>query len=86
MLFWVVAVLALAVGALILALVPGDRPAARSGRFDLPGAVGLGAALICLLLAVSKGADWGWGSATTLTLFAAVVVLLPAWGCSGNCG
>ncbi|NEE38598.1 MFS transporter, partial [Streptomyces sp. SID7982] len=34
----------------------------------------------CLLLAVSKGADWGWGSATTLSLFAAVLVLLPAWG------
>ncbi|MFD6801113.1 MFS transporter [Streptomyces cyaneofuscatus] len=83
-LFWVVAVLAVAVGALILALVPGDRPADRpagtSSRFDLPGAIGLGAALIALLLAVSKGADWGWGSATTLTLFAAALVLLPAWG------
>ncbi|MFF3096217.1 MFS transporter [Streptomyces cyaneofuscatus] len=79
-LFWVVAVLAVAVGALILTLVPGDRPAGTSSRFDLPGAIGLGAALIALLLAVSKGADWGWGSATTLTLFAAALVLLPAWG------
>ncbi|MEV7899657.1 MFS transporter [Streptomyces cyaneofuscatus] len=80
-LFWVVAVLALAVGALILALVPADRPAtAAAGRFDLPGAIGLGAALIALLLAVSKGADWGWGSATTLTLFAAALILLPTWG------
>ncbi|MFD3972471.1 MFS transporter [Streptomyces cyaneofuscatus] len=83
-LFWVVAVLALAVGALITALVPADRPADRPasarGRFDVPGALGLGAALIALLLAVSKGADWGWGSATTLTLFAAALVLLPAWG------
>ncbi|MFB8102608.1 MFS transporter [Streptomyces sp. NPDC056007] len=79
-LFWVVAVLALAVGALILALVPGDRPAGARSTFDLPGAIGLGAALVCLLLAVSKGADWGWGSATTLGLFAAVLVLLPAWG------
>ncbi|MEI7030873.1 MFS transporter [Streptomyces pratensis] len=78
-LFWVVAALALAVGALILALVPGDRPATVSGGFDLPGAIGLGSALVCLLLAVSKGADWGWGSATTLSLFAAVLVLLPAW-------
>ncbi|NEE05076.1 MFS transporter, partial [Streptomyces sp. SID7499] len=51
----------------------------RSTGFDLLGAVGLGTALICLLLAVSKGADWGWGSATTLALFAAVLVLLPAW-------
>ncbi|WP_127467804.1 MFS transporter [Streptomyces sp. B27] len=79
-LFWVVAVLALAVGALIAALVPADRPAtAAAGRFDLPGAIGLGAALIALLLAVSKGADWGWSSAPTLTLFAAALVLLPAW-------
>ncbi|MBT3076562.1 MULTISPECIES: MFS transporter [Streptomyces] len=79
-LFWVVAVLALAVGALIAALVPADRPStAAAGRFDLPGAIGLGAALIALLLAVSKGADWGWSSATTLTLFAAALVLLPAW-------
>ncbi|MGA6173814.1 MFS transporter [Streptomyces sp. NPDC012600] len=80
-LFWVVAALALAVGALIRALVPADRPAtAPAGRFDLVGAIGLGAALIALLLAVSKGADWGWSSATTLTLFAAALVLLPAWG------
>ncbi|MFD4277137.1 MFS transporter [Streptomyces cyaneofuscatus] len=80
-LFWVVAVLALAVGALILTLVPADRPATTvAGHFDLPGAIGLGAALIALLLAVSKGADWGWGSATTLTLFAAALILLPAWG------
>ncbi|POG44863.1 MFS transporter [Streptomyces sp. ZL-24] len=79
-LFWVVAVLALAVGTLITALVPADRPAtAAAGRFDLPGAIGLGAALIALLLAVSKGADWGWSSATTLTLFASALVLLPAW-------
>ncbi|MFE6487599.1 MFS transporter, partial [Streptomyces sp. NPDC057757] len=36
--------------------------------------------LICLLLGVSKGADWGWGSATTLGLLTAAVVLLLAWG------
>ncbi|MFW3461169.1 MFS transporter [Streptomyces microflavus] len=79
-LFWVVAALALAVGALIRTLVPADRPAGESGGFDLPGAIGLGSALIALLLAVSKGADWGWGSPTTLALFAAALVLLPAWG------
>jgi MFS family permease len=44
------------------------------------GALGLGAALVCLLLAVSKGADWGWASGTTLGLFAAAVVLLAGWG------
>lgn len=79
-LFWVVAALALAVGALIWFLVPAGRENSASGGFDVLGAIGLGAALICLLLGVSKGADWGWGSATTLGLLTAAVVLLLAWG------
>lgn len=79
-LFWVVAALALAVGTLIWIFVPGDRENKASGGFDLPGAIGLGSALICLLLAVSKGADWGWGSGTTLGLFAATVIVLLVWG------
>ncbi|WP_030971966.1 MFS transporter [Streptomyces sp. NRRL S-1824] len=79
-LFWVVAALALAVGTLIWIFVPGDRDNKASGGFDLPGAIGLGSALICLLLAVSKGADWGWGSGTTLGLFAAAVIVLLVWG------
>ncbi|MER5362366.1 MFS transporter [Streptomyces sp. NPDC002785] len=79
-LFWVVAALALAVGTLIWIFVPGGRENNTSGGFDLLGAIGLGSALVCLLLAVSKGADWGWGSGTTLGLFATAVILLLAWG------
>lgn len=79
-LFWVVAALALAVGTLIWVFVPGGRENNASGGFDLLGAIGLGSALICLLLAVSKGADWGWGSGTTLGLFAASVIVLLVWG------
>ncbi|WP_030212126.1 MFS transporter [Streptomyces bikiniensis] len=79
-LFWVAAGLSLLVGVLILRLVPAGRRAAAPGRFDLPGALGLGTGLVALLLAVSKGANWGWGSATTLGLLAAAVVVLLAWG------
>lgn len=79
-LFWVAAVLSLAVGVLLRLLVPAGRTDAAPGRFDVPGALGLGSALVCLLLAVSKGSDWGWGSATTLGLFTAAVVVLLAWG------
>ncbi len=50
------------------------------GRFDAIGAVGLGAALVCLLLAISKGSEWGWGSATVLGLLAAAAVLFVLWG------
>ncbi|EFL00028.1 LOW QUALITY PROTEIN: membrane transporter, partial [Streptomyces sp. SPB78] len=35
---------------------------------------------VCLLLGISKGADWGWGSATTLGLLGAAVVVLLLWG------
>ncbi|RDG38002.1 MFS transporter [Streptomyces corynorhini] len=79
-LFWGSAVLAAAVAMLIYALIP-DVPAAGKGqRFDVLGALGLGVGLVCLLLAVSKGADWGWGSGTILGLFVAAAVVLVAWG------
>ncbi|MET8968492.1 MFS transporter [Streptomyces hydrogenans] len=79
-LFWVAAALSAVVAALIWRRVPAGRRNPNPGRFDLPGALGLGAGLISLLLAVSKGATWGWGSATTLGLFAAAAVVLLAWG------
>ncbi|MCL7377759.1 MFS transporter [Streptomyces sp. 35G-GA-8] len=79
-LFWGSAVLATAIAVLIWFLIPSVPAAAKGQRFDAPGALGLGAGLVCLLLAISKGADWGWGSGTTLGLFAAAVVLLIGWG------
>ncbi|WP_329113136.1 MFS transporter [Streptomyces sp. NBC_01465] len=79
-LFWGSAGLATVVALLIWFLIPDVPAGAKGQRFDVLGALGLGAGLVCLLLAVSKGADWGWGSATTLGLFAAAVVVLVAWG------
>jgi MFS family permease len=80
-LFWVVAALALAVGTLIRFVVPAGQANTSAGNsFDLLGAAGLGVGLVCLLLGVSKGADWGWGSGTTLGLLGASVVVLLAWG------
>ncbi|MFI9567134.1 MFS transporter [Streptomyces rishiriensis] len=79
-LFWGSAALAAVVAVLIFLLVPDVPAGAKGQRFDLPGAVGLGVGLVCLLLAVSKGADWGWASATTLGLFALAVMALLAWG------
>ncbi|MDS0134478.1 MULTISPECIES: MFS transporter [unclassified Amycolatopsis] len=74
-LFWTAAGLGVVVTALVVALVP-ESPVRTGGRFDVPGAAGLSIALVCLLLAISKGADWGWGSAATLGLFAAAAVVL----------
>ncbi|MFC8227752.1 MFS transporter [Streptomyces sp. NPDC057287] len=79
-LFWGSAVLALMIAVLIWSFVPDVPAGAKGQRFDAPGAIGLAIGLVSLLLAISKGADWGWGSGTTLGLFAVAVVALGAWG------
>ncbi|MFH9041701.1 MFS transporter [Streptomyces sp. NPDC017966] len=78
-LFWTSAALGVVALVLVLALVPESK-VRTGGRFDLAGAAGMAAGLVCLLLAISKGADWGWGSGTTLGLFVAAVVVLLGWG------
>ncbi|MFJ8888643.1 MFS transporter [Streptomyces sp. NPDC102402] len=79
-LFWGSAALALMIAVLIFTFIPDVPAGAKGQRFDAPGAVGLAIGLVSLLLAISKGADWGWGSGTTLGLFAVAVVALGSWG------
>ena len=78
-LFWLAAGLGAVCLALLWTVVP-DSPVRARGRFDVVGALGLAAGLVCLLLAITKGATWGWGSPLTLGLFAAAVVVLLGWG------
>ncbi len=78
MLFWVSAALGAVALVATVAVVP-ESGLRTSGRFDYPGALTLSAALIALLLAISKGADWGWGSTTTIGLFAAAAVIAVGW-------
>lgn len=77
-LFWIIT--ALSVLGLILALtcIPSSE-AHRSGRLDVPGAVLLSAALVALLLAISQGSVWGWGSAATIGMFVAAAVFAIFW-------
>jgi MFS family permease len=79
MLFWTSAGLGAVVIVLVLTLVPESQVRA-GGRFDVVGAIALSAGLLCLLLAISKGADCGWSSGLTTGLFAAAVVILVLWG------
>ncbi|MGY0064433.1 MFS transporter [Streptomyces sp. LZ34] len=79
-LFWVSAGLSAVVALLIYLVIPAGPAASARGRFDVVGALGLGVGLICLLLAVSKGADWGWSSTSVLSLAIAAPVVLAAWG------
>lgn len=78
-LFWVSTALAALVAAAVVLLVPHVRDAVP-GRFDVVGAAGLAVGLVALLVAVSKGNEWGWAHGRTLGLFAAAVVVLVAWG------
>nr|WSZ95777.1 MFS transporter [Streptomyces sp. NBC_00857] len=50
------------------------------GTFDWLGAIGLSAGLVSLLLPITKGSDWGWGSSTTLGLFGLGTAILLLWG------
>ncbi|MBL1113596.1 MFS transporter [Streptomyces sp. 110] len=65
--------------ALVLAVIP-ESSVRTPSRFDTIGALGLTAGLVCLLLPITKGGDWGWTSGTTLGLFGASVVILLLWG------
>jgi EmrB/QacA subfamily drug resistance transporter len=78
-LFWTSAVLGAVSFLLVMTFVP-EFEVRTGGRFDLVGSLGLSAGLMSLLLAVSKGGDWGWTSATTVGLGVAAVLVLVAWG------
>ena len=76
--FWVSA----AAGALLLlavVLVVPESKVRTPGRFDYAGALVLSTALGSLLLAISKGGAWGWGSEPVLLLFLAAALLLAVW-------
>lgn len=77
-LFWGAGALSVLVAILIYVVVP-DVPVVATGRFDSVGAVGLGAGLVCLLLGISKGATWGWGSGSIVGLLVAAVAVLVLW-------
>ncbi|SCK04873.1 Arabinose efflux permease [Streptomyces sp. SceaMP-e96] len=65
---------------LLTLLVVPETAVRAQGRFDVAGAIGLSAGLVALLLPLTKGSDWGWGSPTTLVLFGVAVLILVLWG------
>ncbi len=56
-----------------------QAPTLEGARVDWSGAVGLSAAMLAALLAVSQGEVWGWTSPRTLALGVAGLVGLVAW-------
>lgn len=78
-LFWMAAGLGVAVFALVLWIVPVSV-LRTAGRFDYIGAAGLAVGLIGILLAISRGNEWGWTSPTVLALGLGGLAVLIAWG------
>ncbi|MEU1468013.1 MFS transporter [Streptomyces sp. NPDC005761] len=67
-----VGVIALVMGVMILK----DHRAENAPRsFDIGGIVLLSAAMFCLIWALIKGAEWGWGDVQTIAFLAGAVVL-----------
>src|SRR3954449_3454602 len=77
-LFWMPLVVVVAAAVMTHLFVP-ESPVKSPGQINWAGAVLLSAWLVCLLLAISEGPSWGWGSTRTVGLFAAAVVLVALW-------
>ncbi len=56
-----------------------ESPVKSPGRVDWGGAALLSGGLVALLVAVSEGNSWGWGSGRVIGLFAAAVAFLSVW-------
>jgi MFS family permease len=76
--FWFGAVVSAVLVVALLAVVE-ESPVRTPGRFDSAGALLLSAALVCLLLPISKGSVWGWGQPLVVGLFASSALLLAVW-------
>ncbi|MCU1524874.1 MAG: transporter, partial [Microbacteriaceae bacterium] len=78
-LFWLAVLLTILAIVLVATIIPVSTLRA-GGRFDILGAAGFGLGLVGILLAVSKGSEWGWASPLTLGLFIGGIVVLVIWG------
>lgn len=80
-LFWFAAGIGVVLLVLFATLVPAV-PASSTDRLDPLGALLLAAALVTLLLGITKGRDWGWTSGVTIGMFGSSIVvsaIFVAW-------
>lgn len=77
-LFWIPLLLCAGAALAAFFLVP-ESPDRSAGTINVPAVLLLSSWLVALLLAVSEGSSWGWGSARTLGLAAAAAVVAVLW-------
>jgi len=78
-LFWMSAGLGAVVFALVVWIVPVSV-LRTAGRFDYAGAAGLAVGLTGILLAISRGNEWGWTSPPVLAFGLGGIAVLLVWG------
>ena len=76
--FWLTTGFTVAVIILAIAVVPAVSTRGE-GTVDWLGAAGLAVGLSALLLAITQGNSWGWGSPATLGVTALGIAVLVAW-------
>jgi EmrB/QacA subfamily drug resistance transporter len=79
---WLFIVGAIGVGiaaVLVHRFVP-ESPIKTESRLDVPGAALLSIGLVALLLGMTEGDSWGWGSPRIVALFAISAAALLSWG------
>ena len=57
-----------------------ESPIRERSRVDIPGALLLSGALVSLMIGLTEGENWGWGSAGVVGLAVVSAVLFFAWG------
>lgn len=77
-LFWIPLVAVVAATVLVVFFVP-ESPVTAPGRINWSGALLMSVGFSALLIAISQGESWGWGSPTTLGVLVGGVVVLVAW-------
>jgi MFS family permease len=76
--FLVCAVLVGIALSMVVVLVP-ESPIKTPSRADVTGAILLTTSLVCLLLGITQGTEWGYGSPRIAGLFAMSAVAAPLW-------
>lgn len=76
--FWLTTAFTAIVVLSVVLVVPA-RPRTGTGTVDWVGAIGLGAGLSALLLAITQGTGWGWAAPRTIGCAAAGLLVLCLW-------
>ncbi|MBZ5737654.1 MFS transporter [Nocardioides mangrovi] len=77
-LFWIPMIMTIVATVAAAVWVP-ESPERTPGRINVGTALLMSAWLVALLIGVSQGHHWGWGSTKVVALFVVAAVLLPTW-------